>query len=459
MAKTPDRRAETAGLYLHEGGVLRVVGLCMVLLLGVGSVQSRDLTLEQALAVAEAQSTTLQKLDAGLSLAKARHLRSAQAFLPKVSMDATWFRADATLLEDVPFPSLRPQPRLAYRDLGPLEGAMGGVQILQPLLHVSGLQARRQADHIVAAQQQSHTWGRLQMRFEVVRLYYAVTVQEEHERAAEDALAAAQQAHQMAKAAYQEGLVPKLDVMRALAELEASRARRTSAAADVQAARIALATLLGLSPQERQVLVDAFPEPIPPLEQPLSSMGRSDLGAQEERQKAAAAGLDKAQARWVPKVVLLGRQQWIDGEDALTSDADSWLVALQLQWSWFDGLDREGEIREARAEYRLAQTALDAAQRRVQEEQLLAASTWRSAWSAWQAAVGARDAAGEALRLAQRQYEENLVSMTDLLATQATFYAQQRAYTCKRYNVLLASMNYYLRYGMDPLTALPGETP
>jgi outer membrane protein TolC len=429
----------------------------MVLFFLVSSVQAKELTLEQALDLAKKNTTELQILDAEHALATASFQRSAQAFLPKISIDTTFVRTDSSLISDIPVPLPGLVPRLSYRDFGPVDGMIRGIQVIQPVFNADALKAREQANKLVQARRMAYEWGEQVIRFQVAGSYYAVAVSQADERAARMALEAALKAQAMATGAYQEGFAAKLDVVRAHAEVAAGRARIGTAEAQVRKARINLAVLLDLPPQEHFILTGDLPEPLPPLEERTPSKKRSDLKAREAEQEAASAGVDKAKAQRLPRINLLARQQWFDGDDPFDMSADGWLVAINLQWSLFDGLGNQGEIAEARARKTLARIGVEHTRRMIEKEQQLAISEWQAAWSAWQASVNALTAAKEALKLAHRRYEENLGDMADLLSTQAALYQRRLEYTRYHYNALLASMNYCLRYGKDPLTVLPGE--
>lgn len=315
----------------------------------ISSVQAKELTIEQALDLAEKNATDLQILEAEHALATASFQRSAQAFLPKITMDATLLRANSSLINDISFPLLSLVPRLDYQDFGPVDGMIRGIQVIQPVFNAHALKARKQADKAVQARSLAYQWGEQLMRFQVAGFYYAVAVSLADECAARMALEAALQSQNMAKGAYQEGLVAKLDVVRAQAEVAAGRARIETAEAEVRKARINLAVLLDLPPQEHFILTRHLPAPLPPVKEQMPSKKRSDLKAQQAEQEAAAAGLDKAKAQWLPRINLLARQQWFDGDEPFDMSADGWLVALNLQWTLFDGLGRQGEIAEARA--------------------------------------------------------------------------------------------------------------
>jgi outer membrane protein TolC len=172
------------------------------------------------------------------------------------------------LINDIPVPLPSFPPRLEYRDFGPVDGMLRGIQVIQPMFNADALKAREQADQEVQARSLAYQWGEQLMRFQVAGTYYAVAVRQADERAASMALEAAQQAQEMADGAYQEGLVAKLDVVRAEAEVAAGTARLRSAEAEVRKARVNFGVLLDLPPQEHFMLTSDLPEPEPPVTGP-----------------------------------------------------------------------------------------------------------------------------------------------------------------------------------------------
>lgn len=430
--------------------------ICILIVWGVlFLVYAKELSLEEALTLAKQNAVELQTLEAEQALASATHQRSAQAFLPKISADAAWLRADSSLLDNVTVPSSGLPPRMIRQDFGPEEGWVSGIQMIQPLFNMDALKARKQAARGIEARRRAYQWGDRLIRFKVVEYYYAVAVRQMDEKAARMALEAAQQACGLANAACQEGLVAKLDVLRADSEVKMRKARVAIAEADVKKAQLAFQTLLGLSPRESVSLNSDFPEPAPPETASSRSTERSDLLAWKARYAAAAAGLEKEQAGWLPIVNLLARQQWLDGDEPFDQQDDGWLVAVQLKWDLFDGLGRQGRIAEARARKELARIQVERAQRSVEQEQEQTLADWQAVWSALQASGQAMNAADEALTLARRQYEEGVGNMTDLLTVQSALYRRRLEYSRYQHNLLMAAMNHYLRHGMDPLKPFP----
>ncbi|CAM4012083.1 TolC family protein [Vreelandella rituensis] len=411
------------------------------------------LSLEEALAISREQATTLQSLAAETQRAEATHQQTAQAYLPTISADATWLRADSSFITGVPVPTLGIPLTTQRRDFGPVEGTLTGIQVTQPLFNADAIQTRQSAALNVDARRYAEQWGQQAIRLEVSRLYFNFIRQQQREETAQMSLLAAQASARLAQASYREGMASRLDTEQADAELAAAQARVAQAIAEKRQAKLMLKRLLGIAPQQEVALSSALPEPAPPVGID-ATQSRKDLQARKLAATAASAAVKASRAEWLPNVNLLARQQWLDGDEPLNTSGDGWLVAVNLQWTLFDGLGREGRIAESQAKERSARVELDETRRRIQQEQAIAMSQWEAGWAGWHAAQKAQEAAQRANQLALRRYEEGLGSMTDLLATQARLDRERLALINTRYQAVLAGMNYYLQHGYDPLLAL-----
>lgn len=414
------------------------------------------LSLGEALMMASEQATTLQALDAETRQAKAQHTQSTQAFLPTLSADTTWLRADSSLITGVPLPAPGRPTSIRPVDLGPIEGSVTGVQLVQPLFNADALQQRAAAALQVDARLRAQQWGQQALRLEVTRQYFNVLRLRSQQEAAEQSRKAASQATEMAEASYEQGMVARLDVEQARAELAATQAKISHTRAATTEAEYQVKSLLGIPAGQPLQLDTTLPEPAPPNGAGKSST-RNDLEARRLAARAADQQIRAAEAEWLPRVNLLARQQWARGNEPLDGHADGWLVAVSLQWTLFDGLGRQGRIAEARADAQKVRTDLEETRRRIEREQAVAISRWQAGYAAWQAAKKSTVAAQRASRLANRRYQENLGSMTDLLTSRARLDQAQAALINTRYQAVLAAMNHHLQHGRDPLLAL-GKT-
>jgi outer membrane protein len=426
-----------------------------VILLLACAAQGRELSFAEALDLAARDATELQVLDAEQDIAEGVYQRSAQAFLPRIRGDVTWLRADSSLIQDIPVPESGLPPRIVPRDYGPVEGVASSVQVVQPVLHVDAWKARKQADLVRDARRLARRWGGEVMQVSVAARYFAVAVHERSVAAARMSVQAARHALRLAHASYREGIVARVDVYRASAELEGAKARLSSEEAQWRAARIDLATLLGLPDHDDVVLTSPLPEPQPSVERSTQAGSRPDYKAAKAQSDAAEAGLEKETARWLPRLNMVARQQWFDGREPFDVDSEGWLLAVNLQWTLFEGMDRKGAIAEAQARRRLSRIELERLRREVLREQEQTHSDWHAAWSAWQASTKALESATIAATLARRQYEEGVGSMNDMLVTQAQLHQRRVDHVRLQYRAFLVSMKAYLAHGLDPLEVFP----
>lgn len=430
----------------------------LLLIPGSASAEWQELSLKEALDVSREQAITLQSLAAETRQAEAAHRQTAQAYLPKVTADATWLSADSSYITGVPVPTLALPPTLERRDFGPAEGTLTGIQIVQPLFNADAIQTRHSAALNVDARRQAQQWGHQAIRLEVSRRYFTLIRAQQRVQALHTAQQAAEATARLAHANYREGLASRLDTEQADAELAAIQARVAQARAEKQQARLTLKKLLGMPSSQEVALSSELPTPPPPTEID-AAQERRDLRASELAAEAASSNVKASQAEWLPNLNLIARQQWIDGEAPLNTHGDGWLLAVNLQWTLFDGLGREGRTDESQAKARQARVELDDTRRRIKLEQAMAMSHWEAGWAGWHAALTAEEAAQRATRLAKRRYEEGLGSMIELLTTQARLERERLALIDARYQGVLAGMNYYLQHGYDPLLALEDKRP
>jgi outer membrane protein TolC len=420
--------------------------------------QAQELSFSQALDMASIRATTLQNLRQEEQLARATATRSTQAFLPRLSADSTWVRGDIDALGHIPAINLRTiPPEITTADYGPAEGLISSINIVQPLVHVEGWLGHTQARNAVKARSAASEWGRQVLKLQTAWAYFNVQIQDGILRAAQQTLQASRHGLEIARGHYAEGMVSKLDVTRARADLQSARAQVYAAEAQIGKARNELASLLGLNPVDPVRITTPLPLPLPPSEYPLPHQQRADIDASRFKVQAATTGVEKARARILPQVNLLGRQQWVNGDQALDDYGDGWLLGVNLNWEIFEGMDRAGEIAQARAREHLAQIEATDMQRSALEQQRNSLADWKASWSAWQASRAAVDAAASAADLAQRRYAEGLGAINDVLLTRADLYQHQVRKFRYQFNALLAGMSYYLYHGYSPLQGLPPQ--
>jgi len=429
--------------------------LCLALLLVAMAVDGRaiELGLEQAMTLARERNPELTVYRAGRDRAVGLSQQTLQGMLPTLSVDSNYLRAGLSLAEDIPVPGLIFPPVLEPRDLGPIDGFISGVQLVQPLLNVSAWQARRQAERGVEAARLGLGRAGRELNARVVEAYYGVLTTEQRLDVESSALATAERLHERAVALHEEGLIPPMDIFSARSQVAEMRARLAQAQGDIIAARARLRQVLGIENDVQINLID--PLPLPPRNVPAQAVDpqrlaqRRDLEAGRKNVLAAEAGLRQARAAYLPRVDALARYQWFDGDHPFTRGQDSWVIGIRLSWTPFAGLGQAGAVSVARAEKLEARALLQAQQQQAWTEAQTAHAQWQAALAGWEHAGAAVDAATAALEQTQGRYEVGLSTMTELLRAQTDELAAATRQVNTRFQALVAAYRYRLAAGAD----------
>lgn len=421
---------------------------------------ARPLSLQQALERARTENSQLAAQRARRAQADAVKVQTRQGFLPTLSADASYLRFDASLLADVPtLDSLFP-PVLSRRDLGPGDGHVFGVQVVQPLVNVGAWNARRQADAKVDAARRVLTRAEDELALGVVEAYFGARTATRQVAAEQRGLATAQQALEQAEGAFQEGLVAPVDVLSARSRVSEMKARIALAESRVISAEARLGQLIGLDGEPDFELVDPVPEPRrrirerPDVPESQLMEDRADLRALEAQLQATEYAVRRARAAFIPDVSLLGRYQRVDGDQPLNFSETGWLVGLTLRWTPFAGFGQVGELDEAQAREQEARAELEDLRRQARVQARSAHAQWQAQVAGWDQAEAAVADTAEALDQTFGRYAEGLDDITDLLRAQAEDLAARTREINARFNALIAAERYRLAIGAGSATEI-----
>lgn len=252
---------------------------------------------------------------------------------------------------------------------------------------------------------------------------------------------------QIVQVRYEAGAISGFDVSSQSAQLANTRARIPQLESQITSQETALAILLGRVPQgysapQADVLSIALPVSRAGLPSDLL-LRRPDLMQSEAGLRAANANIDAARAAFFPSIDLgAGLSTVLTGGGDLVGS-----LSASLSQTIFSGgrLDAQLESAKARREAQLAgyRQSILAALRDVdvslkaidanaaREEQLLIA----------------RDAAEQALRAAEIQYQAGTGDLTSLLNAQQSYFDSANSYITGRLDRLNAAINLYVAVG------------
>ncbi|MCK6575213.1 TolC family protein [Myxococcota bacterium] len=456
-----------------------ITSIALSLTAGLASSPSAPLTLEAALARADAAHPRIAESAARLAQARAGHDAARAHFGPKLRLEGNVvFWDDAQTLSLAPAGgaagALLPPPQTPYEfAVARMVDGFGTptttrervtstatVQIIQPLVGLYGLS--HTADAASQGRDGAH-WGHLGARrrtaLGVVDAWYRLA----HARAllgAAETTVTSLTAQEVRTAAMAEaGLLGRHDVLRVQAALSAARQRRVEADAALRQAGAALAVSLGDAPEQVPDPAPGEPvwaaEPTPALEtaRARALSERPELQEIRARLGQAEAGLSAARARILPDLNAVGQYQHVEGSKLQAEDAFS--AGLFLSWTAFewgattaqiDGADAAAaQVRAAEAEARHG-IALEV----------------ESAWLAHRAATEslATTEAGvaqaeEALRLTRARFDVQQATTADVLDAEAAATTARVQREGARYGRLLALARLRAAQGLP----LGGEGP
>ena len=409
---------------------------------------ARTLSLDESLQRARAENPSLLIQRARSARAEAVKRQTLQGLAPTVSVDATQLRWDTSLLEDVPFlePGLPPVP--TRRDLGPVEGQIAGVQLVQPLFNLGAWEARRQADRQVEAARLGLSRASDEVALAVVEAYFGAGTAERRVTAERRGLKTAGRALRQAQGAFDEGLVAPVDVLRARTRVREMEARVAAAESQVIAAKALLRQILALEDLRDLVLTDPVPVPARPDADTPREIARlekrRDIRALQAALEAERHGVRRAGAAYVPDISLLLRYQHVDADRPLSFTESGWLAAVTLQWTPFAGFSQAGAVDEARASQAETRAELDALRMEARTEAQTAFADWQAELFAWEQASAGIEEAEAALELTEGRYAEGLDDMTALLQAQTEELAALTRELNARYGAVVAAQRYRL---------------
>jgi outer membrane protein TolC len=330
------------------------------------------LTLDAALAEAERASPDLSASRARLEQARAKVARVRAGYLPQLTAAGSYTRNSEQAELQLPV-------GFTVRETGaPTSGAgLPGTPTTHAVVPTQVLESTLQARDQLGAQLEltqailaPPLWfameaagasaraaaatteaARRELRFGVAQAYYASAAAQQLVAIQERQLAVARAHEQDAGLQVSAGVQPRIALLRA--GIESGRAEQdvVRVKSALEAAKSALAALLGRGDATDFALVQP---PAPALPADLSSLEdeavrhRPEILAAGAATDAAAASRRLATARFFPSVGAFGQARW-SNVAGFTGKEESWAAGLAVSWTLFDGGAREAERREAGA--------------------------------------------------------------------------------------------------------------
>ena len=275
----------------------------------------------------------------------------------------------------------------------------------------------------------------------VAQYYYVFLATRWSQQVAEDNVRNTEYHVRLSRARFENGLVPRSDVLKAETQKADADLALVSARNSIRISEGALVSAMGLKVSTPVSIVD-IPESTHPRES--EEMGqlleeamknRPELLAAVAKVKSKEAAVQEARSQYWPKISAIGAYGWID--DSLFMDNNEWAIGLSFSVPLFTGFKRGYQVERARRDMEQGKADYANQLRGVELEVWTAYSKLTETAEAIPAAQIFVASAEESARLAEGEYKAgtgNIISMIDA----------QTALTSARNRLIQARFAWYI---------------
>jgi|UniRef100_A0A7V6A6W4 outer membrane protein TolC len=406
------------------GAILVTVALATA---GLGE-HPAPLTLGEAVFLALKENPGLKAAGLSVPAAEAQIAMARARFLPEVGFSQSLNNSDNPTQV---FMSKLNQRVFTQQDFllnnlnnpGPYSDWRTGLVAKQPIFQAGeaylGYQQARLKRDIAAFQVLA---ARQQLIYQVTKAYIGRQLSEARLRVVQEAKKTAAANRSIVESRFQAGSVVRADVLSADVHLARLTQEEISAAGEVEIARSALATVVGLPEVASRTLAPAPREPAPPpgnLEElkQVAAEKRPDLKRLALAARVARQEQTKARLNFLPRLNIVAQYD-IDQKYLFGNSADSYTVMAVMHLNLFNGLARLARTREAAAQAAQAQEQEREFADLIRHQVTESAQHLQTAEARLKVGKAAVDQAREGLRLIRLRYEEGLTILVDLLTAE-----------------------------------------
>jgi outer membrane protein TolC len=423
--------------------------LAVAFLLGSGQAlaETRKLTLDEAVALAVAQNSSLKIASAKVREGREKRTSVRSDYFPHLSNDSIYFHLTNNQLINIPAGSLGTVPGLGpfpVQDTSINQGSDSAVitnnTLTQPLTQLPKIY---QADKIAHAEERMAAAelgkDKTDVIFATHRLFYSLVIARKQKDAASAAVAAGEQALREAKDSVAAGNQLKIAAIGSNAVLLQNKHSLLSAEIQIADLNSELNDLLGLP-------LDTDIDPVdPPPPEPTANTRETyvqealkknpEIKAARESVNKAQSGVAAAQLDYIPDISLFGRYTYQDGVPFLAHNIGTF--GVKMTWDIFEWGKRGHVVAQRREQLAQANENLHRVKKRVEVEV-------DKAYRNLEQTKRLIDVARESLALQKENLRLKSNEMKARTATEAQYAAAVAAVKKAEYEELQALLGYNL---------------
>lgn len=440
------------------------------------------LTLDQALAEAQAKNLDLKAARARLEQAEVASRKAWAGYLPTITASGAYTRNSdearvqfpvGNIVRDVGSPTSDPgagpgaptnlqvvPAQVLDITIQPLNALNAQLEVRQALIVPTlwaAISAASKAEHLATLSTEAQ---RREILFIVAQAYYGAAASQSALTAQTRLLELNQAREKDTQARFEAGTVTKVAVLRA--QLDRTRAEQDLLRSrnSLAAAKLALSTLLQRPPDFE---LEPPPEPqLPPQNANLEEAAltyRPDVEASRVNVDLVQTNRRGVWLSYLPSLGLSGAYR-VSNAAGFTGQNTSWLITLAAQWTIWDGGLREANLKEQSAKVAEAEALRDAAEARAREEVARYQLELQSALANRAKAQEAVELAREGQRLTDVSFRAGVATYLEVADTNTTLTQAEVGLVAERLQASLAALRLLKTVGAFPPPSLSeGNTP
>jgi outer membrane protein len=395
--------------------------------------QELELTLDRAIEISLQRNPGIIASRQQVAGAKARVTQATSAYWPQVQGSTTYTRNKvANVGQAIATGTLK-------TEFNSYDARLTGSQYLYDFGQIPGVV--KQSRETLAATREGMVTTQADVVQQVKRAYFEILKNQRLVQVSEETLASQEKHLEQARAFYDVGLRPKIDVVRAEVDVANARQNLIQARYNLRLAFVNLENILGGPPVPGPYrVVDVITRPLRPavveliIDEALKT--RSEVSQFEAQIRAAQGQLQAAQGRHWPAVNAFGNYGYFSTDFPLEND---WQAGVELTWPLFTGFRIQGEVSEAKASIQQFKAQLEQQKLQVIQEVSQAYLNLGSAEESIATAEVALRQAQENMDLADGRYRTGVGDAIEFSDAQVTL-------TTAKSNLVQATYNYLQAY-------------
>lgn len=404
--------------------LLFMLGLALPFL--ASSQTQRQLSLQEALQLAEENNLTTKSAEAHELAARGQYRMTNSVFLPGLTVSTTGVTTNDPLSS---FGFKLKQEIVTQADFDPtklnnpdrIDNFNTKLEVQQPLLNLDGIYARKAAKNQYEAMSLQTQRVKENIRFQVKKAYFMLELASNAVDVLNTSVTVAEDALRLTKDNEEQGFLKHADVLEAMVRVDERKNQLLEAKNNLKTANEFLAHLLGLDLGTSIEPVDSMllsPAQVAWNASANSLETRSDVQAIQKQIQGAENMVKSEKMKFVPRVNAFGAYEWNDSK-LLGTSANNYLVGASLSWNLFGGYKNLGSAQHAKAQLQEAQYKYEDYLSQSQIQLNRAQRNVELKYQQVQSGKLAKEQAAESYRIRSDRFAQGLEKTTELLMSEA----------------------------------------